>query len=419
MAEAAITMKFLFDLDGTVTAAETLPIISQHFDCAEKIAELTARTVQGNVPFVESFIRRVNILGGYPISEIAELLYRVPLYRDVMEFISTHSEDCVIVTGNLTCWCERLFAKVGCKCYGSEAEVRDDKVVKLKTILRKEQIVQQYKAIGETVVFIGDGNNDMEAMRQADISIAAGLTHSPAQSLLSICDYLIFDQTALARQLRYLRGECGNSKSVVISCAGIGSRLGLGLTKALVQINGDSLISWQLKLFKEVEDVRIVVGFQAQEIVAEVLKYRKDAIFCYNHRYFETKTGASYYLGARHANRKTIEWDGDLLVHPDDVKRILEEDGEFICYGDITSENTVCVYLDEEGRVTSFSREGGDYEWTGPACMYKEHLVYNSQNVYNMFEPLCPLKGVKVRAYDIDTYNDYLRVSEIVKDWRF
>ena len=48
-------------------------------------------------------------------------------------------------------------------------------------------------------------------------------------------------------------------KSVVISCAGIGSRLGLGQTKALIKINGKSLIAWQLDLFKDVEDVRIVV----------------------------------------------------------------------------------------------------------------------------------------------------------------
>ena len=58
-------------------------------------------------------------------------------------------------------------------------------------------------------------------------------------------------------------------KSVVISCAGIGSRLGLGLTKALVQINGRSLISWQLELFKDVEDIRIVIGFQANDIIEE------------------------------------------------------------------------------------------------------------------------------------------------------
>ena len=49
--------------------------------------------------------------------------------------------------------------------------------------------------------------------------------------------------------------------------------------------------------------------------------------------------------------------------------------------------------------------------------MHKKHLTYSSQNVFNMFEPLCPLRGIKVRAYDIDTYNDYLRVSKKTKNW--
>lgn len=410
-------MKFLFDLDGTVTSEETLPIIANHFNCVEQISELTAKTVQGNVPFIESFIRRVNILGAYSVSETTRLLSEVPLYPAIAKFIEEHKEDCVIVTGNLTCWCEGLFKKIGCQCYGSEALCEDDKVAKLKTILRKEQIVDQYKALGETVVFIGDGNNDLEAMRHANVSIATGLTHNPAQSLMSICDYVIFNEQALVRQMRQLCGEYDDEKSVVISCAGIGSRLGLGLTKALVQINGNSLISWQLKLFKDVKDVRIVIGFQGGEIIEEVRKYRDDVIFCYNHRYFETKTGASYYLGARHANHETLEWDGDLLVHPDDVKKLLATSGEFICYADKTSDDAVFVQTNENGDVLCFSREQGEYEWTGPACMNKQHLIYSTQNVFNMFEPYCPMKGIKVRAYDIDTYNDYIRVSEITKDW--
>lgn len=410
-------MKFLFDLDGTVTSQETLPLISEYFGCAEQIAELTARTIAGNVPFIESFIRRVNILGSYSVKETSELLERVSLYTKVADFIKQHNEDCIIVTGNLTCWCDKLFNKIGCQCYGSEAVLLDDKVIKLNSILRKEQIVDQYKALGETVVFIGDGNNDLEAMRHSNISIAAGLTHNPAQSLMSICDYVIYNEDALVRQLRQLCGEYEPEKSVVISCAGIGSRLGLGLTKALVQINGASLISWQLKLFQEIKDLRIVIGFQGGEIIEEVRKYREDVIFCYNHRYFETKTGASYFLGARHANQESLEWDGDLLVHPDDVKLLLNTPGEFICYGEITSEDSVYVKVDEEGNVLGFSRDGGDFEWTGPACMNKKHLRYSSQNVFNMFEPLCPMRGIKVRAYDIDTYNDYIRVSEITKDW--
>lgn len=102
-------MKFLFDLDGTVTAKETLPIISEHFGCSDKISELTTKTVQSNVPFIENFIRRVNILGQYSVKETNELLTEVPLYSSVADFIRKHREDCVIVTGNLTCWCEGLF----------------------------------------------------------------------------------------------------------------------------------------------------------------------------------------------------------------------------------------------------------------------------------------------------------------------
>ena len=104
-------MKFLFDLDGTVTSEETLPIIANHFNCVEQISELTARTVQGNVPFIESFICRVNILGAYSVSETTRLLSEVPLYPAIAKFIEEHKEDCVIVTGNLTCWCEGLFKK--------------------------------------------------------------------------------------------------------------------------------------------------------------------------------------------------------------------------------------------------------------------------------------------------------------------
>ena len=197
-------MKILFDLDGTITAQETLPVIAQHFRVEDKITELTQQTVQGNVPFIESFIRRVNILGNLPVSEISDLLVKVPLYPKLYAFIQQHKDDCIVVTGNLSCWCKGLEEKLQCKTYCSEAEVVDNRVVKLKTILRKEQIVDLYKAQGEQVVFVGDGNNDLEAMRHADISIATGLTHNPARSLYAICDYIIFNEQALCRQLNQL-----------------------------------------------------------------------------------------------------------------------------------------------------------------------------------------------------------------------
>jgi choline kinase len=208
------------------------------------------------------------------------------------------------------------------------------------------------------------------------------------------------------------------AKSVIITCAGIGSRLGLSKTKALININGRSLISLQLELFKNVEDVRVVVGFEANSVIREVLKYRRDVIFVYNHNYFETKTGASFYLGACNANEYVMEYDGDLLVHPDDIKLCLQQKEEFIGYSDKNSDESVFVKTDEQGDVLSFCMENGDYEWTCPVFIKKSKINYSSNgNVFNQLEKYLPMKGLKIRAFDIDTYSDYCRVKQSIKSW--
>ena len=68
-------MKFLFDLDGTVTSKETLPIIAEHFGVQDQIAELTHHTVQGNVPFVASCIRNLRSSCSSTIISISKQIY--------------------------------------------------------------------------------------------------------------------------------------------------------------------------------------------------------------------------------------------------------------------------------------------------------------------------------------------------------
>src|SRR5687768_11525219 len=96
--------KFIFDLDGTLTQLETLPLIAKHFGIEEKILNLTHETIKGNIPFVESFIRRTNILGECSANEIAALLDTIDLFEGVVEFIRANRDDCVIATGNLQQW---------------------------------------------------------------------------------------------------------------------------------------------------------------------------------------------------------------------------------------------------------------------------------------------------------------------------
>ena len=208
-----------------------------------------------------------------------------------------------------------------------------------------------------------------------------------------------------------------STKSIIISCAGIGSRLGLATTKALINIKGRTLISYQLEMLKNIEDIRIVVGFQAHNVIDEVKKYRKDVIFVYNHNYFETKTGASYFLGAKHGNEYAINLDGDLLVHPSDMKKLLEIDGEWIAYSDKMSSDPIFVKTNELGDVLSFSKKIGDFEWTGPCCIKKSKLMYSSTHVFHQLEPYLPMKGIKIRACDIDTYDDYKRAIDFIEKW--
>lgn len=196
--------KFIFDLDGTVTTEETLPIIAKHFSLEKELSQMTQDAVGGNVPWVESFIRRVFILGKLPVDDISDLLSKIKLNEKVLSFIHKNRDNCVIATGNLDCWINKLAEKIGCCVYCSNGLLKNNKVEKISMILKKENIVERYKAEGEKVVFVGDGNNDLEAMRYADISVASGIVHMPAKSVLSIADYLIFDEGTLCRQLNQL-----------------------------------------------------------------------------------------------------------------------------------------------------------------------------------------------------------------------
>ena len=70
-------------------------------------------------------------------------------------------------------------------------------------------------------------------------------------------------------------------KHAIISAAGMGTRLGLNAPKCLLQFNGISIIQHQLDLLKDIEDVRIVVGFM-EESVVKTVKVFEAMLFCMN-----------------------------------------------------------------------------------------------------------------------------------------
>ena len=196
-------------------------------------------------------------------------------------------------------------------------------------------------------------------------------------------------------------------KSIIISCAGMGTRLGIGTTKALIDINGKPLIIHQLENLPKDLDVRIVVGYQAERVMEVVKAYRKDVTFVFNHEYKTTGTGASFSKGLVGANEVVIALDGDLLVHPDDLHAFLALDYDCIGGCDPTTDNPVLMTIDENDNVVEFSRERGSLEWTGLVQIEQEKLTPGTGHVYQMLEPVLPIKVMKIRTKEVDTPNDY------------
>ena len=409
--------RFVFDLDGTLTEVETLPLIAETFKVGQEIAMLTEETIAGTIPFMESFIDRVNLLSSIDPTQISELLEQVPVNEELLAFIHEHQKSSAIATGNLFEWVNLLVSKFKCTVHASESTQTSSGILKLTNILRKEDVVRQYQDLGDQVVFVGDGNNDAEAMRIADISIACGLVHDPSRSVMQMADYAVYDTGALIRLLNQIANPPETGKSIVISAAGVGSRLGLGKTKALLSLHGRTLISRQLAFFSGIDDIRVVVGYQYQDVISEVLKSRKDVIFALNHDYFHTKTGASLYLGARHANATVIAWDGDLVLHPEDIQKCINSDFEFLGVSTLSSVDSVRASVDRSGMVTAISRTAGEFDWSGPASLHRDSIRFTKGHVYEQIQHLLPIPAQIVRAIDIDTHEDFQTALDLIRSW--
>nr|BFD62748.1 NTP transferase domain-containing protein [Bdellovibrio sp. HM001] len=201
--------------------------------------------------------------------------------------------------------------------------------------------------------------------------------------------------------------------SVVVSCAGMGTRLGMGIPKSLIQIAGRPLIHWQLELLKDVEDVRVVVGYRAEDVISAVREVRSDVMFVLNNQYSSTQTGYSFALGARYSKEYVLSLDGDLLVHPEDWNRVLSQPGELVGVCPPSTEQPVCVELDISGRVVGFTREKTSHEWTGLLKIKGSRVKLRNSYVYELVQDYLPFSKIDVRCCEIDTPGDY----DKAEDW--
>lgn len=207
-------------------------------------------------------------------------------------------------------------------------------------------------------------------------------------------------------------------KSIVISCAGKGSRLKRGMPKCLVKVDGKPIIQRQLEMLKNEEDIIIVIGYKYQEVLDYVTSLNYPNVsFAYNLDYEHTATGESFIIGSRAAkNDFVIALDGDLLVHPNDMENVLRVEEQFVCGENPSTEEPIYMEIDDEGKTINFNREKGDLEWSGLAGIYKKNIKNDKWFVCDIMEEIMPCKTIQIRAREIDTPKDFEEAERWIKN---
>ena len=195
---------FAFDLDGTITVQETLPVLARELDLTDEMEQLTRLTLEGKIDFEASFRMRYHLLREIPLQKIRQIMEEVPMDERIAGFIRKHAEECAIVTGNLDVWVQPLIGKLGCMSYSSTSRLDANGELQLEAVLDKAETIRRMKMQGYHVIAIGDSVNDIPMFREADVAIAYGGVHPLADRVAAISDYVAENGKDLCRLLEGL-----------------------------------------------------------------------------------------------------------------------------------------------------------------------------------------------------------------------
>ena len=163
----------------------------------------------------------------------------------------------------------------------------------------------------------------------------------------------------------------------VICVAGLGSRLGMNMPKALVDITeGKKIIDFQLDLVEDMEIVSFSIDLAIKDVPGPYV---------------------------------TI--DGDLLINKEEFLEFVNSfnGNTLIGITPTKTEDGVYVNLNENNEVISFQRfPKTDFEWANIACINKPVVLdKDSDFVYPQFEKYLPLESFVIKnLFEVDTPND-------------
>lgn len=202
--------------------------------------------------------------------------------------------------------------------------------------------------------------------------------------------------------------------SAVIAAAGMGTRLGLGMPKCMIEVGGKTILSRLVETLRpHVSMIHVVVGYREEMIVEYCHKYLADVVLVRNPDFRTTNTAQSLFLGAQHLPGKIIYLDGDLIVEPASLSRFLARASQVPLLVGVTeakSENAVFVNATATAEtmvVKAFTREQpGPYEWANVFCGDRELLAGADGYVFERLNNYLPVPAHALSVAEVDTAAD-------------
>ena len=173
------------DMDSTIVTSETLDELAGQAGIGQKIAEITSRSMNGEIDFSAALRERVAMLKGLEISAL-ERTWRTtqfsPGARTLVATMRSFGATTALVSGGFTYFTGRVAAELGFDLHranilldngstltGEVAEPILDRDTKLATL--KELADKRGVKLAATLA-VGDGANDLAMLREAGLGVA-------------------------------------------------------------------------------------------------------------------------------------------------------------------------------------------------------------------------------------------------------
>jgi len=175
----------VLDVDSTLVQGEVIEMLAARAGCADRVSEITAAAMHGELDFTESLRARVALLAGLPASvcdDVRAQLQLTPGARTLVRTLKRMGYRCGVVSGGFTQVIDPLAAELGLDfATANTLEIRDgtltgrlvgeivDRAGKARALVRFAE--EAGVPLSQTVA-VGDGANDIDMLTAAGLGIA-------------------------------------------------------------------------------------------------------------------------------------------------------------------------------------------------------------------------------------------------------